>query len=90
MQSLSPIMNMPEVTLTFKCGVIGANGQVDPNSYKFLTWSYVAGNSTVSDTASFSHISLAQRVLGVYPHLADEATKIVSVGMNYVTSYFFF
>ncbi|XP_046642458.1 uncharacterized protein LOC124327533 [Daphnia pulicaria] len=79
MQSLSPIMNMPEVTLTFKCGVIGANGQVDPNSYKFLTWSYVAGNSTVSDTASFSHISLAQRVLGVYPHLADEATKIVSV-----------
>jgi hypothetical protein len=83
-------MNMPEVTLTFKCGVIGANGQVDPNSYKFLTWSYVSGNSTVSDTASFSHISLAQRVLGVYPHLADEATKIVSVGMNYVTSYFFF
>jgi hypothetical protein len=72
-------MNMPEVTLTFKCGVIGANGQVNPDSYKFLTWSYVAGNSTVSDTASFSHISLAQRVLSVYPHLADETTRIVYV-----------
>lgn len=73
-------MNMPEVTLTFKCGVINTNGQIDPDSYKFLTWSYVTGNSSTSD-ASFSHISLAQRVLSVYPHIVDEPNRIVYIGM---------
>ncbi|XP_046449809.1 uncharacterized protein LOC124198158 [Daphnia pulex] len=61
-------------TSTFKCCVIGADGQVDPNSYKFLTWSYyVEWNRCSLDK------SLAQRVRDAYPHLADEATKIVHV-----------
>ncbi|KAK4027066.1 hypothetical protein OUZ56_016085 [Daphnia magna] len=79
MLSLNPIMNMPEVTLTFKCGVIASDGTVDANSYKFLTWSYVTGNTTTSDTTSFSHISLGQRVLNVYPQLADVPTRIIYV-----------
>ncbi len=78
---------MPEVTLTFKCGVITSDGHIDPDSYKFLTWSYVAGNSTggSTDVATFSHISLAQRVLSVYPELADESTRIVYVGNLIIT-----
>ncbi|KAI9563799.1 hypothetical protein GHT06_011264 [Daphnia sinensis] len=80
MLSLNHIMNMPEVTLTFKCGVMASDGTVDANSYKFLTWSYVTGNTTsTTDTASFSHISLGQRVLSVYPQLADVPTRIVYV-----------
>lgn len=80
MLSLNPIMNMPEVTLTFKCGVITPDGRIDPDSYTFLTWSYVAGNSSTTD-ATFSHISLAQRILSVYPHLVDEPNRIVYMGM---------
>lgn len=79
MLSLDPIMNMPEVTLIFKCGVIMADGQIDPDAYKFLTWSYVAGNSSTSE-AAFSHTSLAQRVLSVYPRLVDEPSQIVYIG----------
>ena len=88
MLSLNPVMNMPEVTLTFKCGVITSNGLVDPDSYKFLTWSYVAGNSS-GGTSDFSHISLAERVSTVYPHLGDESTRIVYVGIVISTFLFF-
>jgi hypothetical protein len=78
---------MSVVTLAFKCSVIGANGQVDPNSHKFLTWSYFVHEDVITKTKTFSQYgnSLAQRVIGFYPHLAGEATKIVYVGMKYVT-----
>lgn len=79
--------SMSVVTLAFKCSVIGANGQVDPNSHKFLTWSYFVHEDVITKTKTFSQYgnSLAQRVIGFYPHLAGEATKIVYVGMKYVT-----
>lgn len=80
MLSLNPIMNMPEVTLTFKCGVINSDGHIDPSSYKFLTWSYVCANSSSTSDATFSHISLSERVLAVYPHLSNALNRIVYIG----------
>lgn len=77
MQSLNSILNMPEVTLTLKCGVISGNGIIDANSYKFLTWSYVCDNAAES---YFSHVPLNERVLSVYPNLIDETTRIVYIG----------
>lgn len=78
---------MSTATFTFKCGVIGADGQVDPNGYKFFTWNYIIHENEVNKMYNYfsksDHHSLAQRVLSVYPHLAGEATKIVHVGRKY-------
>jgi hypothetical protein len=77
-----------EVTLAFKCSVIGANGQVDPNSHKFLTWTYYVEEDEVIKNKIFlpyCRYSLDKKFLDVYPHLKQKDIKIVHVGKKYVT-----
>lgn len=76
---------MPEVKLVFKCGVLTPDGQIDPDGYKFLTWSYVTDLHTGDAheiIAGFSHSTLAQRVQAVYPEI-PEPNRIVFIGKHF-------
>lgn len=71
---------MPEVTLTFKCGVISSEGQIDPDSYKFFTWSFITGEE--GSEGPIGHVPLAQRILGLYPDIPDDTPyRIVYIGI---------
>lgn len=71
---------MSEVTLTFKCGVINSDGRIDPDSYKFFTWSYITGDE--GSEGPISHTPLAERILNLYPDVPnDDPYRIVYIGI---------
>jgi len=80
-------INMSRVKLIFKCGLISPDGKIDPDGYKFLSWSYLSSDQDFENhSVGLSHITLAQKVQSVYPEV-PEPNRIVFIGKLFNLQY---
>lgn len=83
-------INMSRVKLIFKCGLLSPDGKIDPDGYKFLSWSYLSSDQDFENhSVGLSHITLAQKVQSVYPEV-PEPNRIVFIGKLFTYNIYFF
>lgn len=81
-------ISMSQVKLIFKCGLLSPDGKIDPDGYKFLSWSYLSSDQDFENhSVGLSRITLAQKVQSVYPEI-PEPNRVVFIGNFLNLNYF--